>query len=586
MAKQQSPGNWFEAEINSLLKVISHGPCSSDRKREVIENVTPGGAFTNGMTLDQFVHQAGEILAKSGQIYSFQHEIVYDRPAGQKGTLVTLSVNGEALPRAAAHLGNFMVLEAVSKESRTQAPLPGNLAQILLADQHLPGRLPTIQHYSNHPTFDSQFNLCHPGWNPDEGILVHGPEISPELFEPPATGSVQDRLPPHLRSLLGDFCWQSQADLANAVAYLLTGMLIPSFLNRPRPIALVTGNKPGVGKSAFIQAVGRILDGFDPASIRLSQDEELEKKLGGHLRDGRSSLIFLDNVRTGIDSPLLEEKSLASTIQFRILGQSNMIERRNTFLWAVTANNPEATPDIVSRSLPIRLTYEHSIRERNFTHPLDEFDTQHRLSLLGELAGMVVRWTQAGCPMGDQQHRCHEWARILGGILDVAGLGQDFLSNLEEAESAINVQAQDLSALAEEALGSGQFVLQPGGDRAGAGALARDWIPLFTRLQLMTEQMKGTPRSQAQKIGSFLGGNIGQKVTVDNGSSAVTVTLCFRNGRASQRFYYFEIATPADPCEEGTSLPLDGCEPNTEDQPVNEEPIPTQTDTLDWLGDG
>ena len=80
-----------------------------------------------------------------------------------------------------------------------------------------------------------------------------------------------DRLPPRLRGLLGEFSWRSEADLVNAVALLLTGLLINHFIDDPHPVAIVDGNQPGVGKTLLIQAIGRVLDGAEPTRIPLER---------------------------------------------------------------------------------------------------------------------------------------------------------------------------------------------------------------------------------------------------------------------------------------------------------------------------
>jgi len=48
-----------------------------------------------------------------------------------------------------------------------------------------------------------------------------------------------------------------------------------------------------------------VLDDIAPDPIPFSRDEELEKKLGAHLRDSRSGVLFLDNVRDRIESAVV-----------------------------------------------------------------------------------------------------------------------------------------------------------------------------------------------------------------------------------------------------------------------------------------
>ena len=115
-------------------------------------------------------------------------------------------------------------------------------------------------------------------------------------------------------------------------------------------------------------------------------------------------------------------------------------------------NDTRTSPDLVSRGLPVRLHYEGDPGRRRFPGPDPiAYALEHRAEILGELAGMVVSWNQAGRPPGDRQHRCSEWARTVGGILQVAGL-PEFLANLEEAAASFNAQFEELAALAEAAV--------------------------------------------------------------------------------------------------------------------------------------
>ena len=80
-----------------------------------------------------------------------------------------------------------------------------------------------------------------------------------------------DRLPPRLRGLLAEFCWRSEADLVNTVAYLLEGVLVNHFISRPHPVAPSMGISQSIGKTLVVQAVACILDGLVPNPIELSR---------------------------------------------------------------------------------------------------------------------------------------------------------------------------------------------------------------------------------------------------------------------------------------------------------------------------
>jgi hypothetical protein len=122
-------------------------------------------------------------------------------------------------------------------------------------------------------------------------------------------------------------------------------------------------------------------------------------------------------------------------------------------------NDTKASPDLVSRGLPIRFRYDGDPRERDFQgrDPI-RYAREHRAEILGELMGMVVRWNQLGRPPGPRKHRCSYWAEVVGGILQVAGL-PEFLENLDEAAAAFNQALDQLAALAEAVAAAGDPAL-------------------------------------------------------------------------------------------------------------------------------
>jgi hypothetical protein len=468
---------------------------------------------------------------------------------GQEGDLrlVPLAVAGIAEKGADALLSNLLVVDSGDGQTLKQAGFPQKLARMLLADETLGQVLPVVKFYCRRPVFDQDFTLCGPGYNLDSGILVHGPAITPVLHEPsddPAARAI-DRLPPWTRKLLAEFCWKSQADLVNAVAYLLQGVLINHFVNCTRPLAIVDGNQPSIGKTSVAQVIGCILDGVIPKPIGLSGDEELAKRLGAEIRSSRSSMIFLDNLRGRLVSQVIEANALAPVVAFRLLGQSVTIERSNEFMWVITSNGTEASDDLTSRSLPIRLFYEGDPKKREFTVRLVDYALDHRLEILGELAGMVLRWLQCGKPAGHHQHRCEHWASVIGGILDVAGLGQFFLANVDEATAEMDQGLHDLMALAEHTVkrpDCQDLLCTDSGRHTSAGRLPANWVSIFEQARVLQDKLAGAnDHSRNTAIGLFLGAKIDRTITVETEDQTLELTLRKRSARSNRKSYYFDV---------------------------------------------
>jgi hypothetical protein len=546
-----SPGKRLWTVLLDNLKVVRSGPVRSGRSRTIIWGVTHFGSFVEGMTLDGFLEQASDILLKSERVYAYANTIVLEDRDQQEAVLRLLATGAKAESDAPSILTNLFGVGVRGENGKKESLTPGKLVSAVLADSDLQKRLPRIRYYARRPIFDDAFHLCKPGWNAEEGILVHGPEIEPALPSPAmaTADKAMDCLPPYIRALLEGFCWADEADLTNAVGLLLTGFLINHFIDDPHPIGIIDGNQKGVGKTLLCQVLGRILDDREPARLPLIRDEELEKKLCAQLRDSRSSIFFFDNVRDRIESAVIEQNALSPVLSFRILGQSGTFSRPNGYLWLVTSNMTSGTEDFINRGLPIRLRHEGDPRTRNFSHNPLEYATRHRIDILGELAGMVIHWNQAARPKGKAKHRCQRWAEIIGGILEANGL-HEFLGNVSEVEEVMDEGLAALSTLAEYVLASGRtgyFVDGCGQGSREVGKTPKDWAALFTDAKLFEDKLAGMSSGQGRItwVGQFLSGKVDRPVALQVGGDVTTARLRVRHGGANRRYYYFEIASSA-----------------------------------------
>jgi hypothetical protein len=547
MAKANTPGKAFWIELQEQLRAFERGPVVVTRERIVIWNVTAEGKFVGDMTADLFFAQARKVLKDSGVVCCHGDNVVLE----DDRQLVVLGGPHGAEPGAVNRLASLIAVGVRGEESSSQAIVPAKLVGALLADPDLRRELPKIEYYARRLTFDRNFNLCRPGWNPGTGILIHADDVEPQPFTPAAAAAGVERLPPALRALLGEFCWATEADLANAVAAMLTGLLVNHFIDDPHPVVLLDGNQPGIGKTLLVQAIGRALDGVEPTRTPLCHDEELAKRLCTQLREARSSLVFLDNVRGRIDSPLLESNIPAAELSFRLLGHNLNVTRPNTYLWVITSNGTAATGDLVSRGLPVRLHYEGDPEARKFSVSPLEYATENRPQLLAELAGMVVRWREAGQPLAEPKSRCARWSRVIGGILQVAGL-PGFLANLQEARAAMDEDLQALAALAEHAVANRlqdfySVVGATGPAGVGAGRPPRDWLGLFIPADVFQDRLAQLNEKGRQTLaGQFLARKVDRPVPVTTEQGGGMATLRKSPCRSNQKRYHFEVVLQPD----------------------------------------
>jgi hypothetical protein len=120
-----------------------------------------------------------------------------------------------------------------------------------------------------------------------------------------------------------------------------------------------------------------------------------------------------------------------------------------TTIWAATSNNASLTLELARRSVRMRLdaTTERPWQRTGFRHPdLMAWTLAHRPALVAAALTMGRAWIDAGRPSGPRMLGMFEsWARVVGGILTVAGL-EGFLSNLDDVYETADRDGAELRA--------------------------------------------------------------------------------------------------------------------------------------------
>ncbi len=468
MANRQPPtiGDEQAAQLAAAIRQMTNAPLDGARDLPVLMGLHPSLKAIFTLPQDNVILQAIGHLVDSARVYAHGTDAVIEADTfnGNGRTLLRLRADRKIETGAECILANVFTCAG----GETLFPPPRWFVGNLLLSDLLLSRLPRIRMYASRPVFDSNFHLCSPGWHADSGILIHGPAVEPVVPDNANPDMpALERLPYHLRTLLAGFCFKADADVANALAMFLTGLLANHFIDSSKGVFLVDGNQPGLGKSWLVRCLGLVLDGIDPRHITFTTDEdEVQKRICAILRGAWQSMVFVDNAKAAggsvISSPTIEANSMAPVVCLRILGKSENYSRPNDLLWVLTMNDTRVSPDLVSRGVPIRLAYEGMTEDRKFFGPDPiRYAREYRLEILGELAGMVVKWNQKGRPTGRRSHRCHEWAGTIGGILEVAGF-PEFLENAAEAAASFNANLDALAALAEAVVKyDGPFVELP-----------------------------------------------------------------------------------------------------------------------------
>lgn len=284
-----------------------------------------------------------------------------------------------------------------------------------------------------------------PGYDPETRLYYSpGAALGPlEVPEYPTAEDAQAALEVLLEPLR-EFCFVSEADRTNALAYVLTPIVRP-MVEGIVPLALLTAPTEGTGKGLLANVAAIIATGQEAEVTPCPPDErELEKTLKGVLLEGASSVV-LDEART-LSGGFLNSTLTATRLRIRTLGLSDSVRVENRATYAALGNNVSLRGDTRRRFYPVRLDPKTSEAfTRQFERNEDELKAycqDHRAELLTAALTMARAWVVARRP-GKAHHRLggfSAWSRVLGGILAYAGR-EDFLDNLASAQAQANGEA-------------------------------------------------------------------------------------------------------------------------------------------------
>jgi hypothetical protein len=280
---------------------------------------------------------------------------------------------------------------------------------------------------------------------------------------------------------------------------------------------LFNGNQPELGKSILAQIIAILRDGNPVETATYNpNDEEFEKRLGSIVRRGTTTII-IDNAKGRGRSPRIESACLERSItdpvlSYRYLGYSQDIRAENSHIFCITANTPDVSRDLVTRSVVINLYYEGNPDTRKFSIADPEgYVQEHRFELLGELIGVVEHWKAAGMRPAPINSRFNKkgWGTIVGGILAEAG-EPDFLGNAEEAATQLDAARREFTELVALLADHPQGIWSAGEltELAGNHGL------------LLQELGEGSPRSKSTLMGLLAGRYVDESFKLPDGRTA------------------------------------------------------------------
>ncbi|MCB9779712.1 MAG: hypothetical protein H6742_14200 [Alphaproteobacteria bacterium] len=478
----------------------------------------------NADTLDGLAEKILAVIVPTRRFFRFEHGAVYVHKG--RGPILLDEKNLPGI--LAAYLELAMLVD--TEEGRAflgYEALPLNLSRALIHNPRFRSKLPVLTAYARSPVFDLRWKLVASfGWHEPSGIFYDGPEVRPR------DGDVA------LRAAIDGFAWKEEADRVNLVGALLTMLSIPHW-TRGHPFLAINGNKPGVGKSTLGRVLAAIVEGQAPPTVSyVANDEEFEKQIATRIEAGDRVLI-VDNAKatTAISSPVLERCITDAKLSFRRLGSNTAISRpQNDVLFVLTMNMTQLGPDLRRRALPLNLEVVGNVRHATYAADDPVGDVlAARVDVLGELAGMVRSWVEAGRPMPEHPARhstSQRWAATIDAILRHAGM-PGFLSNFEESEHAFD---PDYAAVRDVAAAHHD----DGFHTAGEWAEVLVDGPLSDKLRDRRGDPK-PPRARATIVGQLLGQYLDETFDTPDGPFVLRQETP-RKGHPS--LYGFEPAPP------------------------------------------
>jgi len=272
------------------------------------------------------------------------------------------------------------------------------------------------------------------GYDPATGLYYHaGDALEIGDIEPTpervawAVGLILD-------DLLGDFPFKDAASRANAVALFILPFARPS-IEGCTPLHILNAPTPGTGKTLAARVATLPFNPDGPAVMTAGQDEDEWRKRITSLLSGGTSHLLIDNIKGALVSGSLAAALSTALWTDRILGKSQTITLPNRAVWIATGNNIAVDTEMARRSVWIRLdsNAERPWTRNGFRHAsLGEWALENRGDLVTAALVLIRHWFTAGCPPGRPTIGGFEsWARVIGGILDAAGI-VGFMGNAEE----------------------------------------------------------------------------------------------------------------------------------------------------------
>jgi len=261
------------------------------------------------------------------------------------------------------------------------------------------------------------------GYNPDLRLLL---DADFKLREMPL-----DEALAMLNDIVRDFPFADDQSRTHWWARLITPMCrgIMGF-GAKVPLWMFLGNRMRAGKD-YLNGVAQTLyygNSYEDPAIPKGDSEETRKRITTALSAGRRSIHvanqqdYLEDAAfiAAITSPVVCDRRLGSN------DASAQLEFRNELEFSMSGNvGLQWREDLTPRMRVIGLSYyEEDANSRKFHYPdLHGYVKENREALLSAVYTLLLNWKKQGCPAGGTFTSFPIWARVVGGVLQAARLG-------------------------------------------------------------------------------------------------------------------------------------------------------------------
>ncbi len=337
--------------------------------------------------------------------------------------------------------------------------MSNSVSQTVLDSPMMQEGLPMIERIFQVPIpiiYDKKLTFPKRGY--DERFNSWLPPLAPEITQPEMDIEKAKLI---LNNVYKDFCFKDNQDKINAIAGLLTPFLkglYPTF-NTRMPGFNYSGNRERVGKDYCAGITGITHEGEALEEPPISNNEksnnsndELRKKFMAALLQGKKRFHSSNN-KGYIDNAVLESFLTLTSFSDRILGRNEIFSFDNEIDFSMSSNQGTTmTPDLVNRCINVNLFFDkEDANARTFSIPnLHHYIKNNRDIILSALYSLVRNWIDAGSPDGSKPFASYpDWARICGGILETAKIGNPCVKSGNAFLLATDTETQDMKTFFE-----------------------------------------------------------------------------------------------------------------------------------------